>query len=91
MQVAKVIGHVVATVKDPALTARKLLVLQPLKASGGEAVGDPVVGIDSVGAGVGEEVMFVRGREASFIFLPDEVPADVGIVGKVDNWDDDPR
>ena len=41
----------------------------------------------AVGAGVGETVFFVRGKEASFPFLPDEVPADAGIVGIVDHWD----
>jgi microcompartment protein CcmK/EutM len=35
---------------------------------------------------VGQEVFFVRGKEASFPFYPVEVPADAGIVGIVDNW-----
>jgi microcompartment protein CcmK/EutM len=39
-----------------------------------------------VGAGVGENVFFVRGKEASFPFHPTEVPADAGIVGIVDSW-----
>ena len=43
--------------------------------------------VDSVGAGVGETVFFVRGKEASFPFYPTEVPADAGIVGIVDHWD----
>jgi len=42
------------------------------------------VAIDSVGSGVTEEVFYVRGREASFPFLPAEVPADAAIVGIVD-------
>jgi microcompartment protein CcmK/EutM len=37
-------------------------------------------------AGAGEEVFFVRGREASFPFLPAEVPSDATIVGIVDHW-----
>jgi microcompartment protein CcmK/EutM len=40
-----------------------------------------------VGAGVGEEVFFVRGKEASFPFYPVEAPVDAGIVGIVDHWD----
>ena len=83
MQLARVIGEVVATVKDPNLTGLKLLVLQPIAASG-EAAGRTLVALDSVGAGVGEHVFFVRGREASFPFLPAEVPADAAIVGIVD-------
>jgi microcompartment protein CcmK/EutM len=45
------------------------------------------VAVDAVGAGVGETVFFVRGKEASFPFLPGEVPTDAGVVGIVDHWD----
>jgi ethanolamine utilization protein EutN len=45
------------------------------------------VAADAVGAGVGEEVFFVRGKEASFPFHPTEPPVDAGIVGIVDYWD----
>ena len=41
----------------------------------------------AVGAGVGEQVFFVRGKEASFPFYPAEPPVDAGIVGIVDHWD----
>jgi len=85
MQVARVIGNVVATRKDPSLEGITLLVVQPLGADGRDA-GRPLVAVDSVGAGVGEHVFFVRGKEASFPFHPTEVPADAGIVGIVDHW-----
>ena len=42
--------------------------------------------VDSVGAGVGEEVFFVPGKEASSPFCPVEAPVDAGIVGIVDHW-----
>ncbi len=84
MQLAKVVGTVVATVKDPGLEGRTLLVIQPLAPSGSPS-GAPLVAIDGVGVGVGEEVMFVKGREAMFAFLPDQVLADASIVGKVDS------
>ena len=42
--------------------------------------------VDSVGAGVGEEVFFVRGREASFPFLPAQVSTDANVIGIVDHW-----
>jgi microcompartment protein CcmK/EutM len=45
------------------------------------------VALDGVGVGVGERVFYVRGREASFAFLPDQVLADAGIVGRVDTVD----
>jgi ethanolamine utilization protein EutN len=85
MQLARVIGEVVATIKDANLTGSTLLVLQPLAASG-EDVGRTLVALDSVGAGVGEHVFFVRGREAAFPFYPAVPPTDAAIVGIVDHW-----
>ena len=86
MQLAKVIGDVVVTRKDENLTGIKLMVLQPIAADGSN-VGRTLVAVDTVGAGVGETVFFVRGKEASFPFFPTEVPTDAGIVGIVDHWD----
>jgi ethanolamine utilization protein EutN len=85
VQIARVIGTVVATRKDPGLTGVKLLLIQPLTPARLSA-GKPLVAVDSVGAGVGEEVFYVKGKEASFPFLPTELPADAGIVGIVDHW-----
>ena len=86
MQLARVIGDVVATHKDQNLSGLKLLVLQPLSADG-SASGRSLVAVDAVGAGVGETVFFVRGKEASLPFYPTWVPTDAGIVGIVDHWD----
>jgi len=86
VQLARVIGNIVATRKDASLTGIKLLLVQPLTPDRA-AAGRPLVAVDAVGAGVGEEVFFVRGKEASFPFHPLEVPADAGIVGIVDHWD----
>jgi microcompartment protein CcmK/EutM len=83
---ARVVGTVVATRKDAGLTGTKLLLIQPMKTDRKPA-GRPLVAVDSVGAGSGEDVFYVRGREASFPFLPQEVPADAAIVGIVDHWD----
>jgi microcompartment protein CcmK/EutM len=88
MQLARVIGTVVATRKDENLAGITLLMVQPLTASR-EAAGRPLVAVDAVGAGVGEEVFFVRGKEASFPFYPVEAPVDAGIVGIVDHWNID--
>jgi microcompartment protein CcmK/EutM len=86
MQLARVIGDVVTTRKDANLESVTLLVLQPI-APDGTDIGRTLVAVDSVGAGVGETVFFVRGKEASFPFYPTEVPADAGVVGIVDHWD----
>ncbi|HET9369941.1 MAG TPA: EutN/CcmL family microcompartment protein [Vicinamibacterales bacterium] len=86
MQIARVIGDVVATMKDQALEGHKLLVLQPI-APDRTPIGRMLIAADSSGAGVGEHVFFVRGREASFPFLPAEPPVDACVVGIVDSWD----
>ncbi len=88
MQLARVIGNVVSTIKDPGLVGFTLLVVQPLSPAR-EAVGRPLVAVDAVGAGAGEEVFFVRGREASFPFLPDVVPTDAAVTGICDHWTTD--
>ena len=84
MQLARVIGTVVATVKNELLEGRKLLVIQPLDARYVPS-GKPMIAIDSVGAGSGEVVFWCRGKEASFPFEPAEVPTDCTIVGIVDS------
>jgi ethanolamine utilization protein EutN len=83
MILGRVIGNVVSSAKDPALDGIALLVVQPIGRHG-NATGRAVVALDSVGAGVGETVYWCRGREASFPFLPVEVPTEATIVGIVD-------
>ena len=85
MQIARVIGNVVITRKEASLVGLKLLVLQPLTPER-QPAGRTLVAADAVGAGVGEEVFFVRGKEAAFPFYPVEPPIDAGIVGIVDHW-----
>lgn len=83
MFLATVIGTVVASTKDRSLDGVKMLLVQPTDPRG-HPQGRPLVALDSVGAGVDENVFCVRGREASFPFLPSEVPTDATIVGIVD-------
>jgi microcompartment protein CcmK/EutM len=86
MQLGRVIGTVVLNAQNHTLEGVTLLLVQPLSAAR-EPVGRAIVAADAVGAGTGEEVFFVRGKEASFPFFPTEVPADAGIVGITDHWD----
>ncbi len=85
MQLARVIGDVVVTRKDDQLQGLTLLIVQPLTPTH-EPVGKPLVVADAMGAGVGEEVFFVRGKEASFPFYPAQPPVDAGLVGITDYW-----
>jgi ethanolamine utilization protein EutN len=84
MQLARVIGTVVATVKNKALDGRKMLIVQTLDADL-KPKGKPTVALDAVGAGVGELVFWCRGKEASFPFKRDETPTDCTIIGIVDS------
>ena len=84
MQLARVIGNVVSTVKNASLEDRKLLVIQILDGDL-RPVGKPLVAIDSVGAGAGELVFWCRGKEASFALDGVEAPTDCTIVGIVDS------
>jgi len=83
MKLGKVIGTVVCTRKESSLIGKKLLVVQPISLKK-EPIGNPLIAIDSIGAGVGEIVFYVRGKEGSFPMLPEVVPTDAGITGIVD-------
>jgi ethanolamine utilization protein EutN len=84
MQLARVIGTIVATVKNDSLEGRTLLIVQSLDATL-KPQGTPLVAVDSVGAGVGELVFWCRGKEASFPFKREDTPTDCTIVGIVDS------
>ena len=83
MFLARIVGNVVATIKDPHLVGRKILVIQPIDTAGRD-VGTKMLALDSVGAGAGETVYWCRGREASFPWYPEEVPTETTIVAIVD-------
>ena len=84
MQIARVIGTVVSTVKNDSLSGRKILIVQTLDADLKDK-GQPMIALDAVGAGVGELVFWCRGKEASFPFKRDETPTDCTIVGIIDS------
>ncbi len=83
MLLGRVIGNVVATMKNESLVGQRLLIVQPVDRNGRDK-GKPLVALDSVGAGAGETIYWCRGKEASFPFLPTEVPTEATIVGIVD-------
>jgi microcompartment protein CcmK/EutM len=84
MQLARVIGTVVSTVKNNSLEGRKLLVIQSLNAKLA-AQGKPLVALDAIGAGTGDLVFWCRGKEASFPFKREDTPTDCTIIAIVDS------
>ncbi len=84
MQIARVIGTVVSTVKNQSLEGRKFLIVQTLD-SDLKPKGSPQIALDAVGAGIGELVFWCRGKEAAFPFKRDETPTDCTIVGIIDS------
>lgn len=84
MQLAKVIGTVVATVKDESLEGMKILMIQPLtdemKPSGG-----PIAAVDTVQSGPNDLVYWITAREASLALPKPFSPVDAAIVGIVDD------
>ena len=83
MHIARVVGRLVATVKQDTLSAVPLQWIQPLTAAG-SAAGKPIVAVDSVGVGPGELVYYITSREAALTLRNPFAAVDAGIVGKVD-------
>jgi microcompartment protein CcmK/EutM len=86
MFLAKVIGNVVATAKDPKFHGMKLLLIQPHINREGKLApsGSSVVAVDSLGAGLGECVLFTQGSSARLTAATKDAPVDAVIVGIVD-------
>ena len=81
MLIAKVLGNLWATKKDERLNGYKLLVVQ-VKGSGAEKT---LVAVDTIGAGIGEDVLVVRGSMARNILREQNTPIDAAIVGIIDS------
>jgi ethanolamine utilization protein EutN len=75
---------VVATRKDDRLVGTKLLLVQLIELDG-TLTGQPIVAVDSVGAGVGERVIYVTGSMAARAVSAEGAPVDAAIVGIVDS------
>jgi ethanolamine utilization protein EutN len=86
MQLGRVVGRITASAKLATLEGQKLLLVQPLDA-GLQPNGRIIVCTDATGSGAGELVYWVRGREATIPFRPNEVVSDATIVGVVDEID----
>lgn len=85
MQLARVVGSVVATHKDSNLQRLKLLVVRPVDEEGKE-FGNALVAADVVGAGEGEIVLIAAGSSARQTEATDKRPVDSVIMAIVDSW-----
>jgi ethanolamine utilization protein EutN len=92
MFLALVQGAVVATKKDPSMNGRKLLLLRPQLVDEKDPSRfrpgvNTIIAVDSVGAGVGEMVLFCQGSSARLAPNLKEAPVDAVIIGIVDSVD----
>lgn len=79
-----VVGRVTATRKDENLVGTKLLITQPIGLDG-IVNSNPIITVDTVGAGIGERVIFVTGSMASRAIRNKEAPIDAAIIGIIDS------
>lgn len=84
MQIARVVGTTVATIKDEKLTGRKLLIVQDADATG-TATGQPYVAVDTVDAGPGDLVLVALGSSARQTTLSTDTPVDAVIMAMIDS------
>lgn len=88
MILARVSGTVVSTRKEESMVGLKFLILQQVNLEGKED-GGFVVAIDSVGAGIGEYVLYASGSSARQTIATDNRPCDAVVMAIVDNWEVD--
>jgi microcompartment protein CcmK/EutM len=88
MNLAQVLGRVVASQKEPSLEGLKMLLLG-VAGPDGKTTGATVVAVDAVGAGEGEYVLYASGSSARQTKVTDGKPVDAVIMAIVDSWDID--
>ena len=88
MILARIIGTVVATRKDPRLEGKKLLICRPVDPQGNDEKGY-MVAVDTVQAGFGEKVLVVQGSSARMAYGCKDTPVDAAIIGIVDQVSED--
>lgn len=86
MKLAKVLGTVVATEKDPKLVGLRFLMLRPWGPDN-EPEDGSIVAVDAVGAGVGEMVLYACGSSARQTERTDKKPVDAVVMAIVDTWE----
>lgn len=86
MRLGRIVGSVVSTRKDPSLASLKLLIVENV-GTALEKEGGYVVAVDSVGAGVGEVILYATGSSARQTAITKDRPVDAVIMAIVDSFD----
>lgn len=86
MQIGKIMGTVVATRKDDRLVGTKLMITQPLDVDLSPK-GEPLIAVDTVGAGIGELVIYAKGTASRIAAKKLDAPIDAAVVGIIDEID----
>ncbi|KAB2331517.1 ethanolamine utilization protein EutN [Cytobacillus depressus] len=84
MQMGIVVGRITATRKDENLVGTKLLITQPIGLDG-QVLQNPIIAVDTVGAGIGERVIYVSGSMAARAIRNKDAPIDAAIIGIIDS------
>jgi len=84
MRIALVIGSTISTIKDAAISGRKLLIVRNTDTAG-KATGEPYVAVDTVSAGTGDLVLVTDGSSARYTQQTSNAPVDAVIVGVIDS------
>lgn len=88
MRIARVVGVTISTIKNEKLTGRKLLVVRETDETGKE-IGQPLVAVDVVDAGVGDLVLIAQGSAARQTVQTDRSPVDTVIMAVIDSMEVD--
>lgn len=91
MFLAKVVGKVVSTQKNERLIGAKLLMVKKIGEDENIVVNESIVAVDTVGAGIGDTVLVVKGSSAGAVYEDKKIPTDASIVGIVDSVEVDER
>lgn len=91
MQLGTVIGSVWSTRKEERLVGMKLMIVKPTNILNEQLSLQPLIAVDTIGAGVGETVLMVNGSSARIAVRDAQIPVDAAIVGIVDDKEVDKR
>lgn len=88
MHIGKITGNIVATRKDEKLVGCKLMIIQPLN-SNMEPISNQMVAVDTVGAGIGDIIIYASGTAARIAAKKHDSPIDLSIIGIIDTIDNE--